>query len=95
MKLDLAAQEIKNSYPAASDFYFFPASSDFFVDAYGYQAQILIKLPCLILEILLLPGFSKSGDIDYFVLGNEAGRVWMLSPVGALSDFRENFLPDQ
>ena len=46
MKLDLAAQEIKNSYPAASDFYFFPASSDFFVDAYGYEAQILIKLPC-------------------------------------------------
>ena len=29
LKLDLAAQEIKNSYPATSDFYFFSASSDF------------------------------------------------------------------
>ena len=33
---DLAAEEIKNSYPAASDDYFFLAASDFFVDAYGY-----------------------------------------------------------
>ena len=30
LKLDLAAQEIKNSYPAASDFYFFSSLLRFF-----------------------------------------------------------------
>ena len=51
---DLAAKEIKNSYPAASDF---------FVDAYGYQSQILNKLPCLD-----PPLFGKKSNVLKFYL---------------------------